>query len=58
MTKKTTFVPPPPKVVGVHADCGGEVVYIVSASYSFTRCQKCSKNSMHGQVLLTTEVPS
>lgn len=46
-TKRPAFVPVPPRVIGIHAGCGGPVLYQVTPSMGWTVCT-CGASSLRG----------
>ena len=38
------------RVLGEHADCGGNVIYVTAASYGLAYCDLCQMNSHKGSV--------
>lgn len=47
-SKRLAFVPVPPRVIGTHAGCGGEVLYQTSPSMGWTACKCCGATSLRG----------
>lgn len=38
----------PPRLIGKHLDCGGDVYYHVGGSMSWRQCEKCKQDGFHG----------
>lgn len=57
MSSKTKSHPSTARVIGKHADCGGEVVYVVNGSVGIRSCKTCGAHTFRADpVLLETEV--